>query len=169
MNALSHHDINVSIDRSEPRIQDLRLTEALSFERPRKIREIIDRYLNQLRYLGKVVCPTVGQTTRGRLGREYWPNEKNARLTFSRQSRSLAPHVRNGRVGIGIPSVKGASKAAPFWYAAFSMVGRSGASSDAPKTRTPCDSGNANPVRPATRDWHLRGRFVATVTRSSAS
>jgi hypothetical protein len=79
-----------------------------------------------LRHLGKVVCPTVGQTTRGRLGREYWPNEKNARLTFSRQSRSLAPHVRNGRVGFHSSLVQRRSQAAPFWYAAFVMVGRNG-------------------------------------------
>ena len=164
MNALSNHDINVSIDCSEPRIQDLRLTEALSFECPRKIREIIDRYLNQLRHLGKVVCPTVGQNTRGRLGREYWPNEKNARLTFSRQSRSLVSHVEKGRAGIGTLSDTWRSLTAPAkWLRGFSMVGRFG-----PRKRTVPRSGSSNPIRLTTRNWNFCGRVLKLIAWRAA-
>jgi hypothetical protein len=79
-----------------------------------------------LRHLGKVFCPTVGQNTHGRLGREYWPNEKNARLTFSRQSRSLAPHVEKGRVGFRNLSVIRRSPRHKFVRVVFLWLGAMG-------------------------------------------
>lgn len=56
-------------------------------------------------------------------------------LTISANHFTFRAHVKNRRVGIGNPSVRRRSQAAPSWYAAFSMVGRSGATSVAPFLR----------------------------------
>jgi hypothetical protein len=165
MNALSHHDINVSIDCSEPRIQDLRLTEALSFERPRKIHEIINRNIKKLERFGSLSYNTTNSGIKGgRPGREYWPNEKNARLTFSRQSRSLNLHVEKGRAGIGTLSDTWRSLTAPAkWLRGFSMVGRFG-----PRKRTVPRSGSSNPIRLTTRNWNFCGRVLKLIAWRAA-
>ncbi|AFL75379.1 helix-turn-helix domain-containing protein [Thiocystis violascens] len=63
----------------EPRIQDLQLAERLGFERPRKIRDLIQRNLEKLSQIS--VCPTMGQTS-GELGgrptKAYYLNEKQS-------------------------------------------------------------------------------------------
>ncbi|WP_319499311.1 hypothetical protein [uncultured Cohaesibacter sp.] len=75
---LSISDINTSINH-EPRMLDVKLAEALGFARPRKIRDVISRHLEALQQLGEVVCPTVGQTSKGgRPGKEYWLTKKQA-------------------------------------------------------------------------------------------
>lgn len=66
-------------------------------------------------------------------------------------------HVEKGRVGIGVPSVCWRSQAAPK-FAAFSMVGCSGELQSSPFPA----SGNANPVRPTTRNWRFCGRVQKT-------
>ena len=74
---LSISDINTTINH-EPRIHDLRLAEALGFERPRNIRLLIQRIEKALESFGNLFCFTVKQNTRGRPGKEYWLNEKQA-------------------------------------------------------------------------------------------
>lgn len=79
MTALSLQDINLSIDITEPRIQDLRLAEALGFSQLRDIRKIISRNIETLKSFGEVVCATVAQTSKGgRPTESYYLNEKQA-------------------------------------------------------------------------------------------
>lgn len=84
--ALSVSDLQV-LDH-EPRVQDLRLAESLGFERPRKIREIIERNRPELETFG--TCPTVGHVVRGNPVTEYWLSEPQALLIcmFSRTERA---------------------------------------------------------------------------------
>lgn len=76
--AFSAADINTAIN-GEPRIMDERLAAALGFDRPRKIRDLIERHRAALeRFAG--VCTTVGQTSSrgGRPGRAFWLTKKQA-------------------------------------------------------------------------------------------
>lgn len=50
---LTTNDINDTIN-TEPRILDLRVAEALGFDRPRKIRELIERHRETLERFGEV-------------------------------------------------------------------------------------------------------------------
>lgn len=72
-------DILINEIDGEPRMRDLDVAEALEFERPRKIRELIARRKVDLEELGEV-RPTVGRTSPqgGSPGEEYWLNEKQA-------------------------------------------------------------------------------------------
>lgn len=78
---------------AEPRVQDLRLAEALAFRQVRDIRKLIDRNLEEVRAHGQV-CATMAQTSPegGRPGTEYWLNEPQALLVcmFSRTERAAA-------------------------------------------------------------------------------
>lgn len=75
---LSVSDINTTVNH-EPRILDVRLAEALGFDRPRDIRKLVERHREGLNRFGEV-CATVAQTTRrgGRPGQEFWLNERQA-------------------------------------------------------------------------------------------
>lgn len=77
-NLLSISDINTTINH-EPRILDLRLAEALGFEKPRDIRPLIERHKAALERLGQV-CRTVRQTSAkgGRPTTETHLNKKQA-------------------------------------------------------------------------------------------
>lgn len=74
---ISSTDINISVN-CVPRIQDLRLAEALGFNRPRKIRDLVSKHTEALEKFGEIICTATGQNTRGRPGKEYWLNEKQA-------------------------------------------------------------------------------------------
>lgn len=80
---------------AEPRVADLRLAEALGFERPRAVRQLIERNAAELGGYGEIVS-TVERTTdprgRGRPGVAYWLNEGQALLVcmFSRTERAAA-------------------------------------------------------------------------------
>lgn len=73
------------------RVKDLALAVALGFERPRKMRDILKRYLGELRQYGEV-CPMAGQTSEagGRPSIQFWLNEQQALLLcmFSRTERA---------------------------------------------------------------------------------
>lgn len=93
MNALdviSQRDLQVI--ESEPRIHDLRLGERLEFDRPRKIRDLIQRNLLELERYGST-CPTVGQV-RGNETTEYWLNEAQALLICTKSDTDRAANVR---------------------------------------------------------------------------
>ncbi len=64
-------------DDDEPRIRDLELAERLGYERPRKIRDLIRRLVNDGKLNGVEVRPTVGQTP-GRPTEEHWLTEAQA-------------------------------------------------------------------------------------------
>ena len=72
---------------------------------------------------------------------------------------TLAVQVAKGLVGIGVLLIYRCSQAAPNGVAFF-MVGRMG-----PRERAVPVSGNANPVRPATRDWRFCGWFIQLTYR----
>ena len=109
---LSPDDLRVLDDG--PRVQDLRLAEALGFAQPRDIRKLIDRNVQELEGYGEV-CATVAQTHQdtgeagdeppkpankgGRPGREYWLNEEQALLLsmFARTDNAAA--VRRMLIG----------------------------------------------------------------------
>ena len=59
---ISTEDLRVLDDG--PRVRDLRLAEALEFERPRDIRKLIERNTNELERYG-VICATVAQNAEG--------------------------------------------------------------------------------------------------------
>lgn len=116
--ALSITSNDLSILDDEPRVQDLRLAEALGFERPRKIRELITRNEPELSRYGSLlgaqaprrgaqepeVCGTVPQNTdpkgRGRPGLEYWLNEAQALLICMFSRTDQAARVRRELVEV---------------------------------------------------------------------
>jgi hypothetical protein len=80
----------------EPRIRDLDLAERLGFERPRKIRELIERNMAEITDMG--VCPAVGQThgpKGGRPTKEYFLNEEQALVVATLSNTSQARAVRS--------------------------------------------------------------------------
>lgn len=79
----------------EPRVRDLDLAERLGFERPRKIRELIERNRAEIEAMG--VCPAVGQThgpKGGRPAKEFYLNEEQALLVAVLSNAPQAPTVR---------------------------------------------------------------------------
>ena len=71
-------DILIKEIDGEPRMRDLDVAEALDFERPRDIRQLIVRRKVELEQFG--ICGTVPRIHEGagRPGEEYWLNEKQA-------------------------------------------------------------------------------------------
>ena len=69
---------NLETVQGEACIQDLILAEALGFERPRKIRELITRNVSELQQFG--ILPHVGRNShgRGRPSKAYYLNRKQA-------------------------------------------------------------------------------------------
>jgi hypothetical protein len=64
----------------EPMVRDVDLAERLGFERPRKIRELIERHIDAGNLNDSEVRPAMGQTSPqgGRPGTEYWLTEAGA-------------------------------------------------------------------------------------------
>lgn len=76
---MSSNPIVLTAINGEPRVHDLELAERLGFERPRKIRDIIQRNHDKLLKFG--VCPAVGRTAGelgGRPSIEFYLNQKQA-------------------------------------------------------------------------------------------
>lgn len=79
----------------EPRVRDLDLAERLGFERPRKIRELIERNMAEITAMG--ICPAVGQNHgggRGRPTKEFFLNEEQALVVAALSNTSQAREVR---------------------------------------------------------------------------
>ncbi|MGG3814199.1 hypothetical protein ABEV34_21505 [Methylorubrum rhodesianum] len=71
-------DVNTTIN-GEPRIEDLRLAEALGFSLPRMIRKLIRRHLEALRQFGEVCAKWNKPTDRGgRPSQTYWLSKRQA-------------------------------------------------------------------------------------------
>lgn len=106
-------DLNTDFD-DEPRIRDWMIGERLGYERPRKIRELIERHLEELTRYG--VCPTVGRNrpmagrNRPTVGRnrpmagrasssqEYWLNEGQALCIATISNAPRSPDVRQALI-----------------------------------------------------------------------
>jgi len=80
----------------EPRIRDLDLGERLGYERPRKIRELIERMIQEGKLPGIHVRPAVGRTSMPNGGerevpvKEYWLTEEEALLVATQSEAPLA-------------------------------------------------------------------------------
>ena len=90
-------EIGLTDISGEPRARDIDLAERLGFERPRKIREIIERNLAEIETLGS--SPRRGamiQVGKGaeRAVEEYWLNEEQALLVSVLSKAQNAPVVR---------------------------------------------------------------------------
>lgn len=81
-------------DDGEPRVLDLELAERLGFERPRNIRQLIERNLEELERYGR--CCTVQRRPEegGHEVTEYWPNEQQALLVCIMSKTPRAADVR---------------------------------------------------------------------------
>lgn len=126
-------DLNTTINH-EPRVQDTLLGEKLGYERPRAIRQIIDRYKDELETYGSLavnVSEYKGQPTS-----EYWLNEPQAILLsmFSRTEKAAAVRkalievyqaYRAGTAPTKTITVKSYTRRAPQKQVAESIRGRS--------------------------------------------
>ncbi len=89
-------DLNTTIDNT-PRIQDYLLGEKLGFSRPRAIRQIIERNLEELRGFGKCAPQAVaGSIANGaqREVSEYWLNESQAIYVCMRSRAKNSTEIR---------------------------------------------------------------------------
>jgi hypothetical protein len=89
-----NHQITVNdlhvLDRA-PRILDIKLAEALGFERPRTVRQLIERNMEELSRYGEVCCTAQQTSPRGgRPTSSYWLNEPQSVLIcmFSRTDKA---------------------------------------------------------------------------------
>lgn len=92
--------MDLQIVSGEPRIQDIRLAEALEFKVPRQIRELIKRNIVELERYGPLACGTtmveIGSGAK-RETAEYYLNEAQALLICMK---SDAPRAEDGRAEI---------------------------------------------------------------------
>jgi predicted DNA-binding protein len=87
----------------EPRVRDIKLGEALGFERPRKIRELIEANLEEIEGFG--LTPRLGAPIRSGKGRitevdEYWLNEPQALLLCMFAKTKNAAEVRRQMIEV---------------------------------------------------------------------
>lgn len=77
-------DLTIRDFDGEPRMRDMDIAEALEFERPRDVRKIIDRNMDDLLSFG--ICATMAliHPGAGRPGTEYWLNEEQALFLCTR-------------------------------------------------------------------------------------
>jgi hypothetical protein len=89
------------IDRdAEPRVRDIRLAERLGFERPRKIRELIERNFAELETYGLLPrhrAPIVSGKGGVQWTEEYWLNEAQSLLLCMWSNRPMTPAERMRR------------------------------------------------------------------------
>lgn len=94
---LSLSDLNTTVNH-EPRILDTLLAKKLGMARPRKIRELIERNLDELSRYG--TCPTAGRVVRGNEVAEYYLNEPQALLICIKSDAPKAPDVRQAIIEV---------------------------------------------------------------------
>lgn len=82
----------LNVDGDEPRIRDLALAERLGFERPRAIRQIIERNFDEIRAYGPLA--TQCGKSRGQGFTEYWLNEGQALVICALSRTPNAAQVR---------------------------------------------------------------------------
>lgn len=96
MTTITVHDLSTGID-GEPCVRDLRLAEALKFERLTSIRVLINRYRAELEQHGPLhqvdAMVEIGSGAR-RPGKEYWLNEAQSLLVCMFARTRIAAEVR---------------------------------------------------------------------------
>lgn len=113
INQLTVSDLNTSMD-GEPRVRDVDLGERLGFERPRKIREIIERNRAELEGFGGL--PRRGANPGPLGGRptfEYHLNEGQSLLVSTLSQAPKAPQVRRMLIEVFMAWRRGDLPAAP--------------------------------------------------------
>jgi hypothetical protein len=88
---LQAHDLTLLDD--EPRILDLRVAEALDFDRPRNIRKLIERNTEELERHGTLLHHGA-KSTGGRPSAEYWLNRNQAICICMKSDAPRAAEVR---------------------------------------------------------------------------
>jgi hypothetical protein len=100
---------------SEPRIHDLELAKRLGYERPRKIRELIERHLRDGNLNESGVRPTVGQTSAkgGRPATEYWLDQASALFVASQSGTEKAIAITKEVIAVFIAVRNGSLRTHP--------------------------------------------------------
>jgi prophage antirepressor-like protein len=94
MNFLTSSDLDTSFD--EPRIQDLKIANALGFSRPRAARQIIERNADEIQRYGGLPRRVANRSPRGgRPSQAYYLNEPQALLVCMFSSTPRAAEVRH--------------------------------------------------------------------------
>src|SRR5215472_18023772 len=93
-NLILVNDLQAIGEDKEPRIADRKLAEALGFERPRVIRELIHRSRRELERHGITPHRTAKSGMPGRPSHEFWLNESQALVICMRSDAPRAPDIR---------------------------------------------------------------------------
>lgn len=113
MQALALSDLR-AVAGQEPRIHDLRLAEALGFQRPRAIRQVLVRNASELARYGEVSATIVATGPRGgRPSTEYWLNEGQALLICMFSETARAADVRQQLIEVFMAWRRGQLPPAP--------------------------------------------------------
>jgi hypothetical protein len=107
-------DIDLKTFNDGPRALDLDIAKRLGFDRPRDIRKLIERNLDELVRFG--VCATVALTSGpkgGRPGKEYWLNEEQALLVATLSETEKAAEVRHMLIKVFVAWRRGDLPPAP--------------------------------------------------------
>lgn len=101
--------LDCSQDDGEPRIRDLDLAEKLGYERPRKIRDLIQRLVCEGKFNDSDICPTVGQNAgkRGRPSTEYHLNEEQALYVIAKSETAEADRLLKVMIRVFVLARKG--------------------------------------------------------------
>ncbi len=86
-------DVAHTVVEGEPRARDLDIAERLGFRRPRKIRELIERNIAELKAFGPLALQR--GKSRGQEFNEYWLSEEQALLVAALSDADRAPAVRH--------------------------------------------------------------------------
>lgn len=101
----------------EPRAHDIDLADRLGFSRPRDIRKLIERNIEEMRRFG--VCAAVSQTSGDKGGRpaaEYWLNEEQALLVSTLSNTKRAADVRHMLIRVFVAWRRASSETATVLY-----------------------------------------------------
>ena len=95
---MSTHQIDgltVTVDADAPRVRDIDLAVRLGYERPRAIRDLIERLITSKNLNGSEVRRTVRQTSErgGRPATEYWLTEEQALMVVARSETPKATEI----------------------------------------------------------------------------
>lgn len=108
--AISIADLNTEID-NEPRVLDVVLGERLGFDRPRKVRELIDRNSDELHAYGSLPRHRANPGKQGgRPTQEYYLNEPQALLICMFSNTAKAAEVRRQLIAVFMEYRRGQEK-----------------------------------------------------------
>jgi hypothetical protein len=94
MNALAITQQDISLEGGELRIQDIRLAQALGFDRPDRIKALIARHRRSLERFGSVFTTVVKTSKKGgRPGKADWLNKKQSLFICTKSEAEFATDV----------------------------------------------------------------------------